>query len=444
MNTARIRTALLCTVAIAVVACGLSKSDYQSIDAWLLCDDCLNGEREAVKALGDHAVYTLDEALFGPSLGRVGNKEAQFDQAYEELRAPKFSRADYIARRRANYIAKYQKRAAISLGDIGGPRALAALRRARDAAADRGYRADVVSTIDAVLALQESASFGGTVSSDSARFGDTLRVRRSPGLPWDGDESVLLRGSPLPDSLVVTRWPPDSLAFVAAGAVGNYVLDVTKLGPNAVTQSVPLRIVPPSFQASSPATAPSDTGSFPQTHFLMLPAGGGDTTHYIRIAPAAPLNLTVNSAATGLAEPNLRWLICATQAPIPVPSTSLRGYVVDSHNQPLGGAVVRSFSPNRMAVTAPSGQFELTGLPLVPGQIDVRVARFAFRPADFRVQLGLDSVRLGLVDSGATAATAISRQSLSAHFSGGSCHYLVVGLSRIGGSQLLRLRFTSP
>ena len=417
----------------------MSQPDYRKIDAWLLCDDCLSGERDAVKALGRKAVYALDQALIGPSPARLANKEAQFRQMYHDLQTPQFTDTGYSARQRANYVAKYQKRAALSLGDIGGRPALDALKRAQQSAAERDYRADVVSVIDAVLALNKDDRFGGTVSSDSARFGDTLRVRRGSGLSWNGTEAVSLRGSLLPDSLVVTRWASNSLAFVAAAPIGHYALEVTGLGPDEIRQVAPLRIVPPAFE---PTVAPYAVTTFPQVRFLMLPSARRDTTIYFRVEPAHPANVTLHVVASGLNDLRLQWRDCASQV-LP-PLSQVRGYVVDNSNEPLSNATVMQVGTNVSAISGANGRFVLTpGGPPEPWTT-LRVSLIGFQSRVFRVQPGSDSVRLGLVDSAATAATGISRQSASTHIATGTCAYFQIFLSAKGGSQLLRLTFESP
>ena len=430
------RASLLCVLAVTMAACQrMSQVEYRKIDTWLLCDDCLSGERDAVKALGQKAVYTLDRALVGPSPARLANKEAQFRQMFHDLQTPAFTDTGYIARQRANYVARYQKRAALSLGDIGGRRALDALKRAQQSAAEREYRADVVNVIDEVLALGRDDRFRGTVSADSARFGDTLRVRRDSGLSWNGTEAVLLRGSRLPDSLVIGRWASNSLAFVAAAPIGHYALEVTGLGPDEVSQVAPLRIVPPAFQ---PTAAPSTVTTFPQVRFLMLPSAKRDTTVSFRVQPAQPASVTVHVVASGLNNLRLEWRDCANQIFPPV--TQLRGTVVDNTNEPVANATVQVVGTNVSAVTAANGQFALPASP--DPTTDLRVSRIRFQSRVFRVDARSDSVRLGLVDSGVTAATAISRQSTSKYV--GLCGLVHVSLSASGGTQLLRLTFESP
>jgi hypothetical protein len=431
---------------LAVVGCRLSPKEYSTIDGWLLCDDCVAGERDSVKAIGDKAVHTLDQALIGPSPGRLANKQAQFEQAYTDLATPSIPRADYIARLRANYIAKYQKRAALSLADIGTGRALDALRRARASAVPRGYRVDVISVIDAALALKENGRFGGTVSRTTTHFGDTVRVKQTGGLPWNGDESVSLRGSPFADSLVIRRWLPDSMDFVTAGAVGEYALAVTRVGQQEMTQVLPLRIIPPAYKSSPPDSAARVSDSFPSLHFLMLPDRRGDTTGFFRLEPASALTVTASVWATGSLVPSLRWFECppASLPAVSSPAT-ISGYVVDSREQPLSGATVSVVGTATTVVTGSNGRFVLAGLTVPPSRLaDLQVTRSDFRPSIFRVQFGLDTVGLGLLENSATDATAIRRQSARLTIPGGVCRFLMVGLSAAGGEQVLRLRLTFP
>lgn len=428
-------------------ACRLSPREYAIIDAWLLCDDCLNGERAAVRGIGGKAVHTLDQALVGPSPGRVASKEAQFRQMYATLASPSVTESAFVAALRSNYVARYQSRAATSLGDIGGSRALRSLRRARESAAVRGYRPDVLAIIQAVLALGESDAFAGTVTPGTPRFGDTVRVAEGGGLAWDGDESVVLHGSPFADSLIVSRWPPDSLAFVAVGFLGDYALSVTRLGPQAVTQVSPLRIVSPSYTSHTPTTAPLVTAdSFPQTRYMLLPSQVSDSTDYFRFEPATSLTVTASLTSSGRESPDLRWFRCAPLSLVPVagPVTALKGYVVDERGSPVGDALVRIAGTGFGSTTSGGGRFSFAAVPASPSVVEVRATKIGYMLSGTRVQLGADSVQIPLLFGGTTEATARSRSASTVTIPVGACRLLQVVVPTWGGARVLRLRLTSP
>jgi hypothetical protein len=442
-----LRTQLLLVLAAGLAACSpLSREEYRTVDAWLLCDECPDSVRAAVKALGDKAVHTLDQALIGPSPGRRANKEAQFRSMYSTLPSPQVSESTYVADLMSNYVAKYQTQAAISLGDIRTPGALAALQRASDSAAARGYRPDVVRVINIVLALASVPRFAGVMTPTTPRFGDTVRVAPGLGLAWNGDESVILHGSPFADSVFVTRWGADSLAFVAVGRLGDYAVSVTGLGPNAVRQVLPLSIIPPGYASHVSATAPVVTNDpFPQTRYILLPNRPGDTTDFFKFTPIAPLTISATVTVSGLTPATLRWYSCApfSVLTLPGPLTTVSGYVMDEQGRPVENADVRIVALGLSTTTDSAGRFVLNNVP-VASPTSVRAAMLGFRPSETPVQVAADSVGLGVVRSTLTEGTAVNRQASTLTIPGGSCRFLEVRVPYAGGPRVIRLRLRSP
>lgn len=142
----RARRWLPCLVALAFTQGGCNGpsvlpvgSGRERIDAWLLCQDCTDGELDSLTALGNlhpAVVESLStDLLAGPSATRRSNIEQQVhlsfdaDTAYEhsEGAASTISSADYVALYTGNYVAVYRARAAVALAAIGGPRAGTAL-----------------------------------------------------------------------------------------------------------------------------------------------------------------------------------------------------------------------------------------------------------------------------------------------------------------------------
>jgi hypothetical protein len=129
----------------------------RTLAAWFECEECVDGELQAVVALGSLGVPTLASTLLhGPSPAALFLVEDRLRARNQELHefaalAPDlFSMLgddQFVDLYRANYVARHQGRAAWALGEIGGPDALRALRKALGA----GLRADVERGIRAAL-----------------------------------------------------------------------------------------------------------------------------------------------------------------------------------------------------------------------------------------------------------------------------------------------------
>jgi HEAT repeat protein len=107
----------------------------RTLVAWLECEECGNGELDAVVALGADAVPLLAATLEGGlSPATRGKLEAQLGAYYDEARARgrlgDWSREEYVTHHLDAREAGYRSRAAQALGRIGGERALSALRAA--------------------------------------------------------------------------------------------------------------------------------------------------------------------------------------------------------------------------------------------------------------------------------------------------------------------------
>jgi len=434
-----------------LVSCRLSKAEYETIDAWLLCDECVGHEREAVRAIGGAAIHTLDQALVGPSPGRVANKEAQFKQMYRTMSpAPAVPETTYVRELRSNYIAKYQYRAAVSLGDIGGRRALAALQRALDSAAVREYRPDVVKAIDVVLALasapRPSGPVTGLIGTTTPRFGDTVRLVRTASQSWTGNETVTLHGSAFADSLLVRRWALDSLAFLAIGSLGDYAVALAWFGQPAGRQVIPLQIVPPGYGSHTSATAPLITAdSVGVTRYMLLPTRPGDTTDFFRLEPTESLTVTAAVTSSGVTPATLRWYTCAPLSLLTTPTATVNviGAVVDERGEPIGNAQVTPIGMAVSTTTDSAGRFMLVGVPASPLP-RLRAQKIDFRPSVTTVQLVADRIQLGITRTTVSEATALSRHASTLSIPAGACRMLQILVPSTGGQRTLRLRVTSP
>lgn len=106
-----------------------------AVDAWLLCQDCTDGELDSLTALGKlhpEVVETLGtDLLSGPAPARRANIEQQLertftaDTAYEHAAGvtSTLSSTDFVSLYADNYVAVYRAHAAMALAAIGGSRA---------------------------------------------------------------------------------------------------------------------------------------------------------------------------------------------------------------------------------------------------------------------------------------------------------------------------------
>ena len=324
-----IRLALVLGLILAILAvflfasCGLKREEYEAIDAWLSCDECISEERAAVDAIGEDAVPTLKRAVKdGPSPGRREIMRRKFLDRYPTPGPGGLSAAAYADQLVGNYVANYRKRSAVSLGDIGGKKARDALRDALTDSAGRGYRPDVVRAIRAELARTEASVFAGSVAPSIVALGDTVTVSEAGGLDWNGDEQIVLEGVPFPPADLVVNRTPTSLKFLAVGDVGTYPLGVTSLGATDVTQVAELTIrslVDANDRAmvSCPAVAcPVDSipavTAFPYIAFLSLwtTPPRPDTVDLFRFRPPTSLRVTARLAWPTSANLDLRWRRC--------------------------------------------------------------------------------------------------------------------------------------
>lgn len=175
---ARVWLGLVVTI---VGGCGRpSPGDQRTIQRWLLCEECVEGERDAVVALGDAGVNVLREALRGPPSRRVENIRHQAGVVYERLPAQMITRQEYVAHHVSNYVATYQLRSAVALRGINTRRSHAALINAlRDGTI---YREDVLNLLGDSAGVVDSIRAGDNQHApvDSfVRLKPTIVVRDS-------------------------------------------------------------------------------------------------------------------------------------------------------------------------------------------------------------------------------------------------------------------------
>lgn len=146
----RTMTLVLALLLLSTLACRddgpLEESPESALAArrdvvrWLECEECTDGELEAVLALGQRAVPTLVATLGkGPSPARMERERIALEARYRALKAhvaanPRLRIHETAERYVADYLENlellYRARSARALGVLGGQRAEAGLRSA--------------------------------------------------------------------------------------------------------------------------------------------------------------------------------------------------------------------------------------------------------------------------------------------------------------------------
>jgi hypothetical protein len=337
MNFSRARRLLASTVFIssivALVACdGLDQHEWELVDRWLNCDECINGERDSVRLLGERAVPAISERLAGPTQARQQVVMRQFDDAYNSSGGGGASRAEYVTDLLSAYKATYQKRAALSLADIGGDKAQNALDDAIADTTSRGYRDDVVDLLQFLKVKLGTSPFGGSISPSVVAYGDTVTLTPSSGQPFTGTETFQLEDAPFPDSaLVVTSVGPlpGQRKLVAAAGAGPRMVVIGNVGSAGTAHAATIMITSildrndramincTTFDCSAAAAPEVTTASLPYGAFLTLwtTRPRSDTSDVFRIIPAVASTITARVDWVGSAPLDLRWRSCVPPFP---------------------------------------------------------------------------------------------------------------------------------
>ena len=151
------RSQCLTGLLIAGVLAGcdpLTPAERRTIDEWLQCEECSDGELDSVAQLGNRGVRRLTAALRGAPPEDSSNIRFQAESMHARVQGATIPVTEYADRAVANYKATYQKRAAIGLHRINTPQAHAALVAALHDYAR--YRADVLRVLGAAAGAQLS------------------------------------------------------------------------------------------------------------------------------------------------------------------------------------------------------------------------------------------------------------------------------------------------
>jgi len=212
----------------------ISNYQFERLQHWLTCDECVDGERDYAKGLGNDAVRVLDSALIGPSPQRRAVMRAKLGDMYRFANQPGGDSNAYINPRFDNFIATYQKRAAITLGDIATTDAVQALDRAiRDSAA-RHYRSDVVRTIRVSRSGLITRTFPGQIHPAQLAYGGIVRIIAPPGEHFSAQTRAVVRDSPFAAEIPSAVFGDTVFAY----AVG-------EPGPHAIVVSDGMHVGPP-------------------------------------------------------------------------------------------------------------------------------------------------------------------------------------------------------
>jgi hypothetical protein len=162
MRHAVVRLSLLCSAATLPTACapatvdGTSGTEEAVVRRWLLCEECVHGELQALQDPSREVpiVRALALGLAGPPRSRRENVRRQLEETYQQLAARAaerganlpLTREQYVAHYLGNYEASYQSRAVIGLARIGSPEARRILAEAveRVRTGQAVYRGDVL------------------------------------------------------------------------------------------------------------------------------------------------------------------------------------------------------------------------------------------------------------------------------------------------------------
>lgn len=125
----------------------------QAVTAWLECEECTEGQLEAVAKLGELAVPSLGAALErGPSPASLERLQTHLERNYREMAVYAETHAEvkmdvkldeYVKIYLENYVAGHRARAAEALGKIGGANARARL----ESASKLKLRSDVLAVV---------------------------------------------------------------------------------------------------------------------------------------------------------------------------------------------------------------------------------------------------------------------------------------------------------
>jgi hypothetical protein len=322
-----VRTWSVVLLMTALSGCG-DDSLLKPVEAWLNCDECINGERAAVRALGETAVPQLVRALLeGPPAAHRELIRQQGLAMYSKGGLDSLSANRYSTQLVDNYVANYQARAAVSLGDIRTVRAISALDDALRPPRSLQYRSDVLRNIRFARTAIDATPFGGRFARRMVDFGDTAFLLAPPARPFAATDVVALDDTTFSPADVLISRQPSRVAFTAVGLPGSHMVEVRSLGAGTieiaelvittiadandrVMQKCPDRACEVTRSPIIPAAA------LPYKSFLSLWSADRDSFDMFRFIPTSPLTVTAQLDWSGPANLDLLWRRCTPFTPV--------------------------------------------------------------------------------------------------------------------------------
>lgn len=317
------RYGLLAMILMLPACDSLTPAEQRNLQRWLLCEECVEGERDSIDALGDRAVKALEKALQGPPRKRRDNIRRQAEGLYARIASPRVSRDEYVGHYVENYVQTYKRRATVALRRINTPRAHAALVGALQP--DTRHRDDVRRLLGESVGSQLSVVAGDSQHAPLDSFvkvSPTILVRDTTTGQVLSNVRVVFRvdsgGGTVSDSIRLTasngkagtRWrigPSDSvnvLRVVAAGRVlrlravghppGNRIVFLVQPGTATSGGSIP----PPPRIAVQDAWGTTQSGL--NSGVVVRVPGTATAAQYPVVGGVATLsNLRISGAGSG-------------------------------------------------------------------------------------------------------------------------------------------------
>jgi hypothetical protein len=303
----------------------LTSTQNASLEKWLNCDECLAGERDAVKGMGNEAVPRLRELLLGyPDSAELRVFMAQARTAYRMSPPVGITEEEYRANRFGVFQARRQTRAALSLVDIHTAPAKSVIDYASRIALGR-FRSDVARAVRFQAATWDGLTFSDTALRD-VQFGDSVTLQGTT-TSLTALALAVIDSSPFPPDSIILHREAGKLIFAAAGLPGPHGVAVIDGGSTRMTHLTITSDVDPNDRHTRLCTTDQcradsadviTAASLPALKFLTLKSTGTalDTMDFFRIQapPGGPLNVIARLDWRGQgSEPvnlDLRWANC--------------------------------------------------------------------------------------------------------------------------------------
>jgi hypothetical protein len=247
--------ALLILFALAG-SCGRSPTEREraGVMNWLTCVECDQGERDFVRdSLGQTVVPLLGQALERLPEGYRANMAHAIRAAWARLPNATVSESAYTAHFMSNFDAVIQRRAAISLADLGASNII---EEAIADSAARGYRPDVMNVLRTELA--RALSIASAAPATPALSVTLLVAPDSVALPV-AQQAVLeavvtdANGTLIPTdvtwsssnaTVATVGLQPNQRAIVTGVSIGQSTVSATSITDSNLTGASAINVVP--------------------------------------------------------------------------------------------------------------------------------------------------------------------------------------------------------